>query len=141
VLDLSQQHPALYQHTSRYCLARYSVTATAPHPSPSTASLHVTPCNHCSLQLRYPSHRHDPSAPIPDYFSICASRSTIYLYLQVFDVLAFKNDISFWKENKSMRGLSAKAILLSCGMQVPWCSSHHFSPPCPTLDVQFGDLP
>ena len=27
----------------------------------------------------------------------------------VFDVLAFKNDISFWKNNKSMKGLSLRA--------------------------------
>jgi hypothetical protein len=26
----------------------------------------------------------------------------------VFDVLAFKNDIGFWKNNKSMEGLSAR---------------------------------
>jgi len=31
----------------------------------------------------------------------------------VFDFLAFKNDISFWKNNKSMEGLSVKTIMLN----------------------------
>jgi hypothetical protein len=28
----------------------------------------------------------------------------------VFDMLAFKNDIGFWKDNKSMKGLSGEAV-------------------------------
>jgi len=32
----------------------------------------------------------------------------------VFDFLAFKNDIAFWKNNKSMEGLSVKTIMLNC---------------------------
>lgn len=36
----------------------------------------------------------------------------------VFDVLAFKNDIGFWKDNKSMRGLSARTILINAGCQL-----------------------
>jgi hypothetical protein len=35
----------------------------------------------------------------------------------VFDVLAFKNDIGFWKENKSMLGLSARTILINAVCQ------------------------
>lgn len=31
----------------------------------------------------------------------------------VFDFLAFKNDIQFWKKNKSMEGLSAKSVVVS----------------------------
>ncbi|KDD74795.1 Cleft lip and palate transmembrane protein 1, partial [Helicosporidium sp. ATCC 50920] len=36
----------------------------------------------------------------------------------VFDMLAFKNDIGFWKNNKSMKGLSARTILLNCFCQL-----------------------
>lgn len=36
----------------------------------------------------------------------------------VFDFLAFKNDISFWKNKKSMEGLSARSILLNTFCQV-----------------------
>ncbi|KAN0040820.1 hypothetical protein ACTFIV_003356 [Dictyostelium citrinum] len=32
----------------------------------------------------------------------------------VFEFLAFKNDIQFWKNNKSMEGLSVKTITLNC---------------------------
>jgi len=35
----------------------------------------------------------------------------------VFDVLAFKNDISFWKNNKSMQGLSLGSMLLNLFFQ------------------------
>eukprot|EP00878_Enallax_costatus_P014291 GHUV01014949.1.p1 GENE.GHUV01014949.1~~GHUV01014949.1.p1 ORF type:complete len:567 (+),score=104.50 GHUV01014949.1:232-1932(+) len=36
----------------------------------------------------------------------------------VFDFLAFKNDIGFWKENKSMEGLSARSIVINAFMQL-----------------------
>lgn len=36
----------------------------------------------------------------------------------VFDFLAFKNDIGFWKENRSMEGLSARSILINAGCQL-----------------------
>jgi hypothetical protein len=36
----------------------------------------------------------------------------------VFDFLAFKNDIGFWRENKSMEGLSARSIVLNAFMQL-----------------------
>lgn len=32
----------------------------------------------------------------------------------VFDVLAFKNDIAFWKEQKDMTGLSVRTIFVNC---------------------------
>jgi len=35
----------------------------------------------------------------------------------VFDFLAFKNDIGFWKNNRSMEGLSARSILINAGCQ------------------------
>lgn len=39
----------------------------------------------------------------------------IWHCLQVFDMLAFKNDIGFWKEKKTMEGLSVKVrIYLTC---------------------------
>lgn len=36
----------------------------------------------------------------------------------VFDFLAFKNDIGFWKENKSMEGLSARSIVINAFCQL-----------------------
>jgi hypothetical protein len=36
----------------------------------------------------------------------------------IFDFLAFKNDIAFWKNNKSMEGLSVKTIMLNCACQL-----------------------
>ncbi|KAL4425896.1 hypothetical protein ABPG75_009912 [Micractinium tetrahymenae] len=36
----------------------------------------------------------------------------------VFDMLAFKNDIGFWKNNKSMKGLSARSILINAFCQL-----------------------
>ncbi|CAD7699576.1 unnamed protein product [Ostreobium quekettii] len=35
----------------------------------------------------------------------------------VFDFLAFKNDIGFWKDNKSMEGLSARTVVINCVCQ------------------------
>jgi hypothetical protein len=35
----------------------------------------------------------------------------------VFDFLAFKNDIGFWRENKSMEGLSARSIVINAFCQ------------------------
>ena len=35
----------------------------------------------------------------------------------LFDMLAFKNDIAFWKDNKSMKGLSFKSMLLNLFFQ------------------------
>lgn len=35
-----------------------------------------------------------------------------------FDFLAFKNDIGFWKNNKSMEGLAARSIVINAGCQV-----------------------
>ena len=39
----------------------------------------------------------------------------------VFDVLAFKNDIGFWKDNKSMKGLSARSIMINAVCQLIVC--------------------
>eukprot|EP00873_Tetraselmis_striata_P043543 jgi/Tetstr1/463807/TSEL_008622.t1 len=36
----------------------------------------------------------------------------------VFDLLAFKSDIGFWRNNKSMEGLSARSILIQSGCQL-----------------------
>uniref|UniRef100_A0A7S0RTS6 Cleft lip and palate transmembrane protein 1 n=1 Tax=Chlamydomonas leiostraca TaxID=1034604 RepID=A0A7S0RTS6_9CHLO len=36
----------------------------------------------------------------------------------VFDMLAFKNDIGFWKNNKSMEGLSARSIIINAFCQL-----------------------
>lgn len=42
----------------------------------------------------------------------------VSLLHSVFDMLAFKNDIGFWKNNKSMEGLSARTILINAGCQL-----------------------
>ena len=36
----------------------------------------------------------------------------------VFDFLAFKNDIQFWKGNKSLEGLSVQTMVLNAACQV-----------------------
>lgn len=36
----------------------------------------------------------------------------------VFDFLAFKNDVTFWKDNRSMEGLSARSILVNAFCQL-----------------------
>jgi len=36
----------------------------------------------------------------------------------VFDFLAFKNDIGFWRDNKSMEGLSARSIVINAFCQL-----------------------
>ena len=52
----------------------------------------------------------------------------VSLLHSVFDMLAFKNDIGFWKNKKSMEGLSIKTIFINAFCQVPtpsvmvWCS-------------------
>uniref|UniRef100_A0A8D3E0I7 Lipid scramblase CLPTM1L n=1 Tax=Scophthalmus maximus TaxID=52904 RepID=A0A8D3E0I7_SCOMX len=38
----------------------------------------------------------------------------LYMLQLLFDFLAFKNDISFWKQKKSMVGMSSKAVLWRC---------------------------
>jgi len=35
----------------------------------------------------------------------------------IFDFLAFKNDISFWKQNRSVAGISVRTILMNCVCQ------------------------
>eukprot|EP00026_Physarum_polycephalum_P004364 Phypoly_transcript_04382.p1 GENE.Phypoly_transcript_04382~~Phypoly_transcript_04382.p1 ORF type:complete len:377 (+),score=58.41 Phypoly_transcript_04382:840-1970(+) len=36
----------------------------------------------------------------------------------VFDFLAFKNDISFWRQNKSVEGISVRTIMMNCACQL-----------------------
>ena len=43
----------------------------------------------------------------------------VSLLHSVFDMLAFKNDIGFWKNKKSMEGLSIKSIFINAFCQVP----------------------
>ena len=42
----------------------------------------------------------------------------VSLLHSVFDMLAFKNDIGFWKNNKSMEGLSARTIIINALCQL-----------------------
>jgi len=43
---------------------------------------------------------------------------TVSLVHSLFDFLAFKSDIGFWKQNKSMEGLSAGSMVINTVMQV-----------------------
>jgi Cleft lip and palate transmembrane protein 1 (CLPTM1) len=36
----------------------------------------------------------------------------------IFEMLAFKNDIGFWSQNKSMEGLSARTVIINACCQV-----------------------
>ena len=51
----------------------------------------------------------------PVYLALTVAVSMLQ---SVFDVLAFKNDIGFWKDNKSMKGLSARSIVINAVCQV-----------------------
>jgi hypothetical protein len=42
----------------------------------------------------------------------------VSLLHSVFDMLAFKNDIGFWRDNKSMKGLSARTIIINAVCQL-----------------------
>ena len=46
----------------------------------------------------------------------------------VFDMLAFKNDIGFWRGKKNVEGLSVRTVAINCGL--PGQSS---SSACPAL--------
>ena len=48
---------------------------------------------------------------------LLAVTSVVSVFHTVFDVLAFKNDIGFWRQNKSMEGLSARTITFNAGCQ------------------------
>jgi len=43
---------------------------------------------------------------------------TVSILHSVFDFLAFKNDISFWKNKKNLEGLSVRTIFVNCIMQL-----------------------
>lgn len=44
--------------------------------------------------------------------------TAVSLLHTVFDMLAFRSDIGFWSKNESMKGLSARSILINCFCQV-----------------------
>jgi len=48
---------------------------------------------------------------------LLAVTAIVSLLHTVFDMLAFKNDITFWKNNKSMKGLSFRSMLLNLFFQ------------------------
>lgn len=49
---------------------------------------------------------------------LLALTMVVSLLHTVFDMLAFKNDIGFWKNNKSMEGLSARSVLINAFCQL-----------------------
>ena len=46
---------------------------------------------------------------------------SVSLLHSLFDMLAFKNDIGFWRGKKNVEGLSVRTILLNCFCQVRFC--------------------
>lgn len=57
----------------------------------------------------------DVSLPLPFLQGLTFVVSLLHT---VFDLLAFKNDIGFWKNNKSMEGLSARTVVINAFCQV-----------------------
>ncbi|KAL6752322.1 transmembrane protein [Haematococcus lacustris] len=49
---------------------------------------------------------------------LLAVTMVVSLLHTVFDMLAFKNDIGFWKNNKSMEGLSARSVIINAVCQL-----------------------
>ncbi|KMZ64783.1 putative Cleft lip and palate transmembrane protein [Zostera marina] len=49
---------------------------------------------------------------------LLALTMVVSIFHSVFDFLAFKNDIQFWKKNKSMKGLSAKSVVVNFICQI-----------------------
>jgi len=49
---------------------------------------------------------------------LLAVTMVVSMFHTVFDFLAFKNDVTFWKENKSMEGLSARSIMINAVCQL-----------------------
>ena len=47
----------------------------------------------------------------------------VSLLHSVFDMLAFKNDIGFWKNKKTIEGLSVKTIIINVFCQVGVCET------------------
>ena len=43
---------------------------------------------------------------------LCHAPQVVSLLHTLFDMLAFKNDIAFWRNNKSMVGISLQSMLL-----------------------------
>ena len=48
----------------------------------------------------------------------------VSLLHSVFDFFAFKNDIGFWKNKKSVEGLSVRTIGINCFCQVCYAGLH-----------------
>ncbi|KAF5833872.1 transmembrane protein [Dunaliella salina] len=55
---------------------------------------------------------------LEDTHTHTALTMVVSLLHTVFDMLAFKNDIGFWKNNKSMEGLSARSVLINAFCQL-----------------------
>jgi len=49
---------------------------------------------------------------------LLATTMVVTILHMVFDCLAFKNDIQFWRNTKSMEGLSVRTVFLNCFIQV-----------------------
>ncbi len=60
----------------------------------------------------------------------------VSLLHSVFDMLAFKNDIGFWKNKKSMEGLSIKSIFINAFCQV--LLSERLMPCCSAQPAMLG---
>lgn len=63
----------------------------------------------------------------------------VSLLHSVFDFFAFKNDIGFWKNKKSVEGLSVRTIAINCFCQV--LSNQHVKRQQSLHPVAYGLLP
>ncbi|GBF90245.1 hypothetical protein Rsub_03378 [Raphidocelis subcapitata] len=48
---------------------------------------------------------------------LLAITMVVSLFHSVFDFMAFKNDVAFWKDNRSMEGLSARSVMVNAFCQ------------------------
>jgi hypothetical protein len=81
------------------CLATYPLEVHYHPTTPSSHRAHLTAPN---------TPQHPPTTP----------NQAVSLLHSVFDFLAFKNDVAFWKDNRSMEGLSARSILINAVCQL-----------------------
>lgn len=49
---------------------------------------------------------------------LLAVTAVVSIFHMVFDFLAFKNDVTFWKDKKNLEGLSVRTIFINCFCQV-----------------------
>ena len=105
-----------------------------PHPvsacvptAPNNGHLENLPCNRATCVQRNFGAMGDGESDTfkrvliegnPYFLGLTFSVSLLH---SLFDVLAFKNDIGFWRGKKNVEGLSVRTILLNCFCQARPC--------------------